>query len=57
MDNDISREWLVEIFITYQEAIDRRKQSQSPLWLRDALEDDRRNRASVRDSAARLDSL
>lgn len=57
MDEDISREWLVEIFITYQENIDRRRRSQSPLWLKEALEDDRKNRSSVRDSAARLDSL
>ena len=57
MKDEISREWLVEIFVTYQEAIDKRRNSHSPMWLKEALEDDRRNQASVRDSAARLDSL
>lgn len=57
MNEELTREWLVDIFITYQEAIDERRNSRSPLWLKEALEDDRQNRSSVRDSAARLDSL
>ena len=57
MNDDISRQWLVEIFITYQEAIDKRRNSLSPMWLKEALDDDRKNQSSVRDSAARLDAL
>ena len=57
MDEELTREWLVEIFVTYQEAIDERRKSHSPEWLKQALDDDRENRPSVGDSAARLDSL
>ena len=57
MDSELSGEWLVEIFITYQEAIDRRRNHQSSMWLKEALEKDRECTTSVRDSAAVLDSL
>lgn len=57
MNDELSREWLVEIFITYQETIDRRRETNSPMWLKEALDEDERTRASVRDSAAHLDSL
>jgi len=57
MDDDFSARWLVEIFVSYQESIDKSRGSNSPMWLKEALDEDARCQASVRDSAARLDSL
>lgn len=57
MDDERSGKWLIEIFVSYQEAIDKRIKSETPQWLKVALDDDRKNRTPVRDSAARLDSL
>ena len=56
MNDGFSREWLVEIFIQYQEAIDYHRKSHSPMWLKDALESDRKNKSQVRNSASRLDA-
>lgn len=57
MDDSNSSAWLVEVFVAYQESIDRRVRSGSPTWLKNALEEDLRSKGSVGDSAARIDSL
>lgn len=57
MCDEFSTKWLVEVFVTHQEAIDQQRKSRTPMWLKDALEQDRESRGPVRDSAASLDSL
>jgi hypothetical protein len=57
MDDGNSSAWLVEVFVVYQESIDRRVRSGSPTWLKDALEEDLRSKGPVRDAAAQIDSL
>lgn len=52
-----SSNWLVEIFLQYQEAIDDRRSDTNRQWLRDALESDRELKATGFDSASRTDSL
>ncbi len=56
MDERFASEWLVEIFIQYQEEIDARCKTSSPMWLKDALESDHKNKPSVRNAAAQLDA-
>ena len=57
MNEELSREWLVEIFITYQEAIDRSRKASSPMWLKDALKKDREKNSSNQATAAVFDAL
>ena len=58
MEDELSREWLVEIFLGYQESIDRRRKSGTGRqWLREALDSDREREPIGSGSAANLDSL
>lgn len=58
MNDGGSTEWLVEIFLQYQEALDRRREvSGDRLWFKEALDADRENKARLHDSASVFDSL
>lgn len=57
MDNRNEVKWLVEIFVQYQEMIDsRRKVGTERMWLKEALEIDKKKRDDSFDSAASLDA-
>ena len=56
MEDELSREWLVEIFLSYQESIDRRlKSGTGRQWLREALDSDREREAIDSASAANFE--
>lgn len=58
MRDESSANWLVEIFLQYQESIDSyRKNERGREWLKDALDSDRKSKSTGFDSAARLDSF
>lgn len=53
MSEEKTSEWLVEIFIQYQEEISK---YESQMRLKEALELDQKNKPSVRNTAAHLDA-
>lgn len=58
MENRAENSWLLDIFLQYQNEIDRqRKIYGDRQWLKDALETDRQKRIDGRDSASSLDAL
>lgn len=57
MDNQNEMKWLVEIFVQYQETIDnQRKVSSQKMWLKEALDVDRKKRQEDNNSASSLDA-
>ena len=58
MRDESSANWLVEIFLQYQESIDSyRKDERGREWLKDALDSDRIMNSTGFDSSDRLDSF
>lgn len=57
MEDVDKTKWLVDIFLQYQESLDKQREKRgTALRFKDALESDRRNRSRGHNSASTIDS-
>lgn len=55
MEDKPDSAWLVDIFLSYRTTLDnQRKLAGDRLWLKDALDSDRKNKSAPRNSASSL---